>query len=525
MTGNIVAIHDNHDSSVSFYNGETGKYHIIELERLLKERHYKIGDLSDSGIRIELLKDCRFIAKKYWGIENDYECVLVSSQYDDNFENNSIKKVFNSKEFITLANHHHTHAACAFYQSPFDKALIFSYDGGGQQEYFNFYDADGHSIKLLDKLPINIGAGYWLCGSLIKEIVEHSKSRRSYPGKIMGLCGYGTVNAEVYDVYYKFMNRNQREGYSDLYELDEIPNDKHIAIPANGDTENSWIYEGQDGYDIAATAQKITSDIVFRELEKYDSDIPLIITGGCALNVLINEEIKRRYDREVYIPPNPDDGGLTIGHIFCYTKPKERVNVTYSGLPLMDRSKLDDYIKEYDAKKVTKNDIAKLIKDGNIIGMVYGDSEVGPRALGNRSIVCDPSISEMKDTLNAKVKFREWYRPFAPFCKKEDAHKYFESRDFENMEYMSFAVKVKVDTLPSITHVDGTARLQTVTEESHSHFYELLTEFDKISDTNVLLNTSFNTKGKPILSTISDAVKILDYVIIDDHLIINNFID
>ena len=519
MTGNIVAIHDNHDSSVSFYNGETGKYHIIELERLLKERHYKIGDLSDSGIRIELLKDCRFIAKKYWGIENDYECVLVSSQYDDNFENNSIKKVFNSKEFITLANHHHTHAACAFYQSPFDKALIFSYDGGGQQEYFNFYDADGHSIKLLDKLPINIGAGYWLCGSLIKEIVEHSKSRRSYPGKIMGLCGYGTVNAEVYDVYYKFMNRNQREGYSDLYELDEIPNDKHIAIPANGDTENSWIYEGQDGYDIAATAQKITSDIVFRELEKYDSDIPLIITGGCALNVLINEEIKRRYDREVYIPPNPDDGGLTIGHIFCYTKPKERVNVTYSGLPLMDRSKLDDYIKEYDAKKVTKNDIAKLIKDGNIIGMVYGDSEVGPRALGNRSIVCDPSISEMKDTLNAKVKFREWYRPFAPFCKKEDAHKYFESRDFENMEYMSFAVKVKVDTLPSITHVDGTARLQTVTEESHSHFYELLTEFGKISDTNVLLNTSFNTRGKPILSRISDAVKILDYVIVDDYLI------
>jgi len=154
--------------------------------------------------------------------------------------------------------------------------------------------------------------------------------------------------------------------------------------------------------------------------------------------------------------------------------------------------------------------------------LVYGDSEVGPRALGNRSIVCDPSIADMKDILNSKVKHRESYRPFAPFCKKEDAHKYFESRDFDNMECMSFAVKVKVDTLPSITHVDGTARLQTVTKESHSHFYELLTEFGKISDTNVLLNTSFNTKGKPILSKISDAVKILDYVVIDDNLIINN---
>ena len=524
MVGNIVAIHDNHDSSVSFYNGETGKYHIIELERLIRERHYKISDNAPStGVRIELLKDCKFIAKKYWGIENDYECVLISSQYEDSFDNQSIKKVFNSKEYITLENHHHTHAACAFYQSPFDKALIFSYDGGGDREFFNFYNADRNSIKLIDKFPINLGAGYWLCGSLIKEIIERSKNRRSYAGKMMGLSGYGTVNNKVYDVYYKFMNRNQRHGYSDLYELDEIPDDKNVVIPENEDIKSSWIYEGQDGYDIAATAQKITENVVFSRLEKYDSDIPLVLTGGCALNVLINEEIKRRYNREVYVPPNPDDGGLTVGHIFCYTKPKESVDITYSGLPLMDRYKLDDYIKEYDAKKVAKKDIAKLIKDGNIIGMVYGDSEVGPRALGNRSIVCDPSIPEMKDTLNAKVKFREWYRPFAPFCKKEDAHKYFESRDFENMEYMSFGVKVKVDTLPSITHVDGTARLQTVTEESHSHFYELLTEYATMSDIPVLLNTSFNSRGKPILSTIYDALNILketelDYVVIEDYL-------
>ena len=543
MVGNIVAIHDNHDSSVSFYNGETGKYHIIELERLIKKRHYKIAsETPNSGLRIEILRDCQLIAEKYWGIENDYECVLISSQYSDSFKGNTIKKVFNSKEFKTLENHHYTHAACAFYQSPFDEALILSYDGGGQQEYFNFYNADRNSIELVDKLPINLGAGYWLCGSLIKEIIENSKCRRSYPGKMMGLSGYGEVNNEVYDVYYKFMDRNLRHGYSDLYELDEIPDGKVITIPGSGDVENSWIYKGQDGYDIAATSQKIMEDIFFRELEKYDdevktwdrknnrwvsikepSDIPLIITGGCALNVLINEEIKRRYDREVYVPPNPDDGGLTIGHIFCYTKPEERVNITYSGLSLMDRSKLDDYITEYDAKKVTKKDIAKLIKDGNIIGMVYGDSEVGPRALGNRSIICDPSISEMKDTLNAKVKFREWYRPFAPFCKKEDAHKYFESRDFENMEYMSFAVKVKVDTLPSITHVDGTARLQTVTQESHSHFYELLTEYAKMSAIPVLLNTSFNSRGNPILSTIYDALNILketelDYVVIEDYL-------
>ena len=204
--------------------------------------------------------------------------------------------------------------------------------------------------------------------------------------------------------------------------------------------------------------------------------------------------------------------------MFLYRKPTKGVDITYAGLPLLDREKLS-----LGGRKVNKKEIAELIKDGKILGLVYGDSEVGPRALGNRSIVCDPNIADMKDILNSKVKFREWYRPFAPFCKKEEAHNWFESRNFDNLEYMSYAPKVKVDTLPAITHVDGTARLQTVTEESHPHFYELLTEFGKISETNVLLNTSFNIRGYPILSTIEDALYALnntqmDYVVIEDYL-------
>ena len=210
--------------------------------------------------------------------------------------------------------------------------------------------------------------------------------------------------------------------------------------------------------------------------------------------------------------------------MFLYRKPTKRVDITYAGLPLIgSRAGLNFFATKYKAKKVNKKEIAQLIKDGKILGLVYGDSEVGPRALGNRSIVCDPNIADMKDILNSKVKFREWYRPYAPFCKKEEADQWFETRNFDNLEYMSYAPKVKVDTLPSITHVDGTARLQTVTEESHPHFYELLTEFGKISETNVLLNTSFNIRGYPILSTIEDALYALnktdmDYVVIEDYL-------
>ena len=203
------------------------------------------------------------------------------------------------------------------------------------------------------------------------------------------------------------------------------------------------------------------------------------------------------------------------------------MNVTYSGIPLLDRDKLSDYIIKYNAVKVSKMQIAKKLKEGKIIGLVYGDSEIGPRALGNRSIVCDPSYPDMKDKINSKVKFREWYRPFAPFCRKEISQKYFETRDYENLEYMSFAPKVKIDNIPATTHIDRSARLQTVTETNHKHFYELLTEFGKISEVEVLLNTSFNIRGKPILTRISDAIHILnntelDYVVIEDYLFTKN---
>ena len=521
MMKNIISVYGGHDANITFFNAKTNQYHIIEIERLLKKRYANlcIGDperrygeylpLTNDEI-IEILQECQDIATKFWGIENDYECVLISSQWHKHRPKSLIENFFKSDKYLTLTNHHFTHAYSAFYQSPYQEALILSYDGGGEKEYFNFYMGSSDGICLLNKIPVSLGESYWQCASLIKEIVQRSRNRRTYSGKLMGLAGYGEVREKMLINLYKFFR--EKEGvYAD--------NIGELGINNQDHGSGHYVYEGKIGQNLAASIQRTMENILFEELDKYDTQIPLVVTGGCALNVIINEKIKDRYQREVYVPPNPNDSGLSLGHMFCYQKPKERVDVAYNGLPLLDQ----DELKNYNTKKVTKKDIARLLKDGKIIGLIYGDSEVGPRALGNRSIVCDPTIFEMKDILNSKVKHREWYRPFAPFCKKEDAHKYFESRDFENMEYMSFAVKVKVDNLPSITHVDGTARLQTVTQESHSHFYELLTEFGKISDTNVLLNTSFNSRGKPILSTISDALEILketelDYVVVNDCL-------
>jgi len=515
---NLVSIFAGHDSNITFYNAEKNEYHLIEIERLVKKRYFRLHVDNDIEYQKETLKKCIAIAESEWGIKNDYEAVLICS---DGFLEFDCREIFNTDKVITVASHHQTHAVAAFHLSPFKEALILSYDGGGDDGHFNIYSANESGVKLLNRIKSDFGGGYLLCGSMIREVAEKSRHQLALSGKLMGLCGYGKIIPEFVPAFEEFFFDRDYEKLSNWTNLPL----KNISDPWKKPLDN-WVFEGQYGYDIAATAQAGFEDAFFSVLDKYDTNVPLVLTGGCALNVLVNEKIKNYYNRKLFVPPNPHDGSLSLGHIFSYKKPTSQVNITYSGLPLLDRDKLDDYIKRYDAKKIDKKHIAHLLKCGKIIGLVYGDSEVGPRALGNRSIVCDPNIIDMKDILNSKVKFREWYRPFAPFCKEEDASLYFDSPNFDNLEFMSYAPRVKdefLEKLPSITHIDNTARLQTVTEKSHSHFYELLTEFGKLSETNVLLNTSFNIRGYPILSTIEDAIYALentemDHVVIEDYL-------
>jgi predicted NodU family carbamoyl transferase len=183
-------------------------------------------------------------------------------------------------------------------------------------------------------------------------------------------------------------------------------------------------------------------------------------------------------------------------------------NVIYNGIEVVDQH----IYESRKFKEVELEDVSRLLKEGNIIGFVNGRCEVGPRALGNRSILCDASYPNMKDKIN-RIKKREMYRPFAPACLKEDASKYFKSLHFENMEAMQYVVDVKEEykeQLEPIVHVDGTARLQTVTKENNEVFYNLL----KLHG-GVLLNTSFNLAGKPTLNHLSDAFEMLDKTTLD----------
>jgi len=245
-------------------------------------------------------------------------------------------------------------------------------------------------------------------------------------------------------------------------------------------------------------------------LTKY-KDYPVCLSGGCALNVILNARLVNELPHgDIFVPPNTNDCGIAVGGILDYLRPSTQVDLTYSGLPVLDAINYTSLIENNHVKvidEITTEDIAILLNTGHIIGVINGTSEHGPRALGNSSILCCPT-GDLKDILNKKVKDIEWYRPFAPVVRLEDVSTYF---DFSTeSRHMTFIAKVRDEfDFPAITHVDGTGRLQTVTSDQIEFLYGLITDFKKLSGHCVVLNTSFNVNGNPILTRLSDAFEIL----------------
>jgi carbamoyltransferase len=330
---NLVSIFAGHDSNISFYNAEKDEYHTIEIERLVQKRYFRLHEDNSPEYQKDILIQCRDIAEREWGIKNDYEAFLVSS---DGYIQTDPREIFNTERVITIASHHQTHAASALHLSPFDKALIVSYDGGGDDGHFNVYMGDKEKgIRLLENIPSDFGGGYLLCGAMVREVSESSRHMLALSGKLMGLCGYGKVIPEYVNAFKEFFFDRD---YNKLAKVTGLPL-KNVDTPWK-DPLQMYVFEDKKGYDIAASAQAGFEYALFSVLDKYDPDIPLIMTGGCALNVLVNEKVKCLYNRPLYVPPNPHDGSLSLGHIFLYKKPTKQVDITYKGLPLVDRNKL-----------------------------------------------------------------------------------------------------------------------------------------------------------------------------------------
>jgi carbamoyltransferase len=265
--------------------------------------------------------------------------------------------------------------------------------------------------------------------------------------------------------------------------------------------------------DLAYTLQKFTMDKIKQYVYPLKSCNNLCLAGGVAYNGYMNEEFTNHYDN-VYVPPAIGDEGQSLGtyqHADYILNNNKHTTNTFAGI---------DY--DYKGKeKVNITEVAQSIANGKIVGWFQGKSESGNRALGNRSILADPRNPNIKDIINQTIKKREDFRPFAPSVLEEYYAEYFDTK--YTSPYMSRIVKVKSDKVPGITHIDNTARIQTVNKNFNEKFYNLIYEFYKITGVPMLLNTSFNCQ-EPIVETPEDAIKTfsrtdLDLLVINDYII------
>lgn len=518
---NILSIYGSHDGSATFLD-KNNQLRILELERFCDIRFAMYSSQYDHwslGVNDDIRR--KFLTHIKSEIKNPPDTIIFASLNTEDL--NLLNEFFPGCRYEQFDGHHASHAYGSYFQSPFKEALVFTVDGGGSDLGLHtttkVYKAIGNNIQEIFKPTLDFGNTYSTIGIPISEISPGKDSSDlgvflSYAGKIMGLCAYGKVISEWI---------RPMEDFYIHKSLDKLGKEIGLDLSLNS-------LSGENSYNLAATSQYVFENLLMGfVLQFFNRDRQnIVLTGGCALNVLFNQKLKEVLNKEgfeLYVPPNPNDCGQSLGQ-YLY-KTKEHIEpLVYSGFDILDRDKLDEFLSKgnYNTEVSSPERIVDLISEGKIGGIIQGYSEVGPRALGNRSIICDPSFKDMKDILNAKVKFREWFRPFAPVCREQDKDLYFENAFASH--YMSYAPKVKneySDKLPSITHNDGTSRLQTVNRKEHELFYDIITCMELKSKIPVILNTSFNIKGKPILTKIEDAFYVLDNTQLD-FLVIENII-
>ncbi len=474
--------HEDHDSNFCYYDGQTVRY--FQPERKHGIKHYGYYPMleikSDPYEPTEIFDEFDI---------NPDELDLIVEVVDDptnvrifldekvlSYE--SGQNIFGLPVKTIWVEHHWAHANSIW---PVSKPTEYSvvYDGvGNGGVHASIFHNDKRIVKLsrydCESVCLEFEGLGKFCGI-------HAANGLDIAGKVMGFQSFGSAerSKEIYELLYA--------GYT----LDTCPSIEHVL-------------EHLDGYkpvDIAMAFQEwVESAFIDWVLKYVPIDATVSFTGGLAQNVLLNYKLSKVYNNLV-IPPHANDCGLSIGALGVVSNEFKFENFPFSQ---SDESPIETPTKE------TLKTIASLLSKGKIVAMYQGNGEVGPRALGNRSILMDPTIWNGKDILNERVKKRENYRPFGAAVMLEHVSDYFYWET--ETPYMLHAVPVKDKSIESVTHVDGTCRIQTVKD---GMLYSLLKEFYNITDVPVLLNTSLNLAGKPIAGTISEAKKLFDDVDID----------
>ena len=428
--------------------------------------------------------------------------------------------------------HHIAHIASAYYCSPWEKAAGFSYDGSGDFVSTMMARCEGNEIEVLDRvfLPHSLGSVY----TMVCEFIGYSKYGDE--GKVMGLAPYGK------DTYCEQISRivaATENGFQlDLDYFQPLGSNQGMQVLPDGTVQLARHFSGrmekifgqprqaraeitQRDMDLAFAVQHRFEEIFFHLLNGLHRRVPvddLAMAGGCALNSVANGKLFDRTPfRHTYIQPAAGDEGLAIGaalhtyHSVLKQPRRHELKHSYLG-PEFSESSINSALQRagLESRKLERaallEAVAEQIAAGNVVGWFQGRTEWGPRALGNRSIVAHPGLPDMKEVLNARIKHREWFRPFAPSIMAEHQHEYFE-HDHPS-PFMLHVYKIRPEkrqTLCAVNHIDDTGRLQTVTREENAMYYDLISAFYRKTGIPVVLNTSFN-ENEPIVCTPEEAI-------------------
>lgn len=510
---------------VAFYDNP-----IMTMDRFLQNI---VAAGEDSKDIIERNFDSMF-SKKIW-IKNQVDFILGE----------------NDKRKFLVCQHHMSHAASAFFPSPYKEAIIITLDGVGEWATTTIGIGKDKKIELCEEIrfPHSIGLLYsaftYFCGFKVN----------SGDYKFMGLAPYGIPKYE--DIIREKLIDIKEDGsfrlnldYFDFQYGRTMTNDKFAELFGGSRREPESLITQRE-MDIAASAQKVVEDIILRLVrhakDKYGCSIDdLVLAGGVALNCVANGKIKNEGIFEnMWIQPAAGDAGGALGSAlyasYMYADIERKVEAgdsqkgSYLG-PEYSVAEIEKWLREreypfhqYKGESIY-DEIAEKLVEGKVIGLFQGRMEFGPRALGNRSIIADARSEEMQVKLNLKIKFRESFRPFAPSVLFEDANLYFEidcespymllvenvqesrrviskvQNELDKYEgNMLEIVKQKRSDIPAVTHVDYSARIQTVTKEKNEYYYRLIKAFKEKTGCGVIVNTSFNVRGEPIVCTPQEA--------------------
>ncbi len=456
----------------------------------------------------------RYLAREiFYTLEKEKERLLWQQK---------MKHFYGKLPILHFAEHHLCHAASSFLVSPFESAAILCIDGSGEWTTTMLAHGTGNDVRVVHEMsyPNSLGILYETATQFIGFIPNYDE------GKVMGLAPYG--DPEVF-----------RDAFRDIVNYDQAPNVTlnldyfrfHLGetitysqkfIDAFGEPRKPKEELKEHHKNVARGVQEILEEAVRKVaifLREETKEKNLVLAGGVALNSVMNGKLmKEGIFERAFINPAAHDAGTALGAAYWYyhqVLKKER-NFTFTHPYWGPGFSNDDILKVLEYSKVNYEfcpdsiieKAAQALQDRKIVGWFQGRTEMGPRALGNRSILANPTFGEMKDLLNRQVKHRESFRPFAPSVTAEDQGRIFDCD--HPAPYMLFVFDILPewrDKIPAVTHVDGSGRLQTIIKEYNPKYYNLIREFEKHSGVPVVLNTSFNIMGEPIVNTPAEALR------------------